>query len=107
MDEDGFIYYEDYVSRDFNRGYNKSFSEGVKTNHRIWSNNRYGQEHCEYSWRDGEKTPWVITYERYDESEDLMDFDTFFKDDNGKWTFITNENRYFLNYCLRKQPNNN
>ena len=42
-----------------------------------------------------------------DESEDLMDIDTFFKDDNGKWTFITNENIYFLNYCLRKQPNNN
>ena len=57
-------------------------------------------------WSDGEKTPSMITYERYDdESEDLME--PFVKDDNGKWTFITNENIYFLNYCLRKQPNNN
>ena len=44
LDEDGFIYDEDYVSRDFNSGYSKSFSEGVKTRHRIWSNNKYGSQ---------------------------------------------------------------
>ena len=114
LDEDGNKSSETYDSKDGNIYHRKSYIDGVKHIHLISSNFKYGRQECEYGFSDiGE--PILPSYNRYDETGDLVESIDFIIDEQGNIStlFLSNDfglsidERKIYDYCYKIRPNQN